>query len=464
MAPSFGDAISEKLIPPVLKFANLKPITALKNGMIAIMPLSIIGSIFLLLAYFPITVVATFFANAGLTPMLLQVYSATFSMIGIVACFAIAYNYVKASGHEALIAGVVAMCSYILVMDLSVTDAKTKVTISSAIDMGWTGARGMIVGIIVGEISGVIFTWFLDKKITIKLPDGVPPAVANSFTGLIPGAVILTLWMVVWGAFKAAGTNMMAAIYNVLQLPLQGLTDSLGGVIVISLAIPFLWWFGIHGSSIVGGVITPMLTANTQDNQKILDAGKELTIANGGHIVTQQFMDNFMNMTGSGVTIGIVIYMVFWAKSGQYKTLGKLAVGPAAFNINEPITFGTPIVMNPIMAIPFMLTPLVVALLEYFALALGLIPLYKGIMAPWTMPPILSGFIVGDWRTALLQAVALAISVAMYLPFIRKADQLLLAEEEAAEAESAHELVVHEHEAELLAKAEAAEAAAKSAK
>lgn len=465
MTQSFGDRISEILIPPVTRFANLRPVQALKNGMIAVMPLTIIGSVFLLLAFFPYTPIADFFASVGITPLLQQVYASTFNMIGFVACLAIAYNYVKNAGHEALIAGVVAACSYILVMRLSVTDAKSNVTVSGVIDMGWTGSKGMVVGIIIGEISGLIYTWFLDKKITIKMPDGVPPAVANSFTGLIPGAVILTLWMLFFGIFNAMNTTMMEWVYKTLQTPLQGLTDSIGGAIAIAVIAPFLWLFGIHGTSIVSGVTTAMLTANSQANEVLAAAGT-LDLAHGGHIVTQQFFDNFVTMTGTGATIGIVLYMVALAKSAQYKTLGRLAVGPALFNINEPITFGTPIVMNPVMAVPFMLVPLVIAITQYFALSLGLMPLYRGILAPWTTPPIISGFIVGDWRTALWQVVALAISVAIYFPFIRKQDQIALADEVAAHEEHLHEVEEQEHAAKLLeeGKAYEAEHAAKDAK
>ncbi|MFZ1412277.1 MAG: PTS transporter subunit EIIC [Micropruina sp.] len=164
---------------------------------------------------------------------------------------------------------------------------------------------------IVGELAGAIYTWLLQRNIVVKLPDGVPPAVVNSFTALIPGTAILTLAMIVYGVFKSFNTTVFQAIYTSLQIPLQGLTDSLGGVIVICMAVPFLWFFGIHGTSLVYGVVTPMLTANATANQVIIDSGKELTIANGGRIVTQQFFDNFISMTGAGMTIGIVVYMLF---------------------------------------------------------------------------------------------------------------------------------------------------------
>jgi cellobiose PTS system EIIC component len=441
MAQPIGEWINDNVIPPVLKFVNLRGITALKNGMMVVMPLTIIGSIFLLLGQLPIQPVADAFTAWGLTPVLMAVYAATFNMMGIVACLGIAYNYVKPSGYDALPAAVVAMCMQVLLMPTSAAyvDAATKKSVGTVADvlpMTWLGSKGMVGGIIIGLLTGLIYVWFLDKNITIKMPDGVPPNVATAFTSLIPGAVILSLGAVVFAIFKNVfKTTLLEGIYTAIQTPLQGLTDSLGGVILVGLLIPFLWWFGVHGASIVGGVLGPMLTANAVDNQKIIDSGKDLTVANGGHIVTQQFVDQFMTMTGSGVTIGMVIFMLFFAKSAQYKTLGKLGGGPAFFNINEPITFGTPIVMNPLLVLPFMLTPTLIGIIEYAAIAVGLAPLYKGVVIPWTTPPIISGFLVGDWRTALLQALCLVVSVVAYFPFMKKQDSMTYTEEQAVHAE-----------------------------
>lgn len=195
---------------------------------------------------------------------------------------------------------------------------------------------------------------------------------------------------------------------------------------------PFLWMFGVHGSTIVGGIMSGLLQANSLANQAIVDSGMELTVANGGHIVTQQFYDQFINVTGAGLTIGVVIYMVAFAKSKQLKTLGRLEAVPALFNINEPILFGIPIVMNPMLAVPFIAMPVIACILQYVALATGLCPLYTAITVPWTCPPIISGFLVGGWRSALLQVVIFVISFFVYLPFIRRVDKMNLKMEEAA--------------------------------
>ena len=248
--------------------------------------------------------------------------------------------------------------------------------------------------------------------------------------------IILTTAFVYGISEMALKATPIELVYQVIQAPLQGMTDSFGGVLVMSFMIPFLWLFGVHGTTIVKGIMDPLLSANTAENQALLLAGKELTLDNGAHIVTQQFLDNFIIMTGAGITIGIVVYLVFFGKSKQGKQIGKLSVGPAIFNINEPITFGVPIVLNPLMAVPFLLTPVITGTIQYWAIYLGICPMYGGVLAPWTTPPILSGFIVGGWRAALLQVVILALSVIIYFPFIRAVDKMYQKQEQAAEGET----------------------------
>ena len=120
----------------------------------------------------------------------------------------------------------------------------------------------------------------------------------------------------------------------------------------------------------------PILTANSAANPAILDQGLELTLENGGRMVTQQFFDQFMTVTGAGLTIGLVVYLAFFSKSTQCRQIGTLGIGPAFFNINEPVLFGTPVVLNPIMAIPFMLMPVIAGVIQSIAFYIGIFPMY----------------------------------------------------------------------------------------
>ena len=423
---------SNKVVPVIMKFVSLKGVVALKDGLLYTMPLTIVGSVFLLLANFPIQAVVDWLNAMGWIDPLNQAYGATFNIVALIGVMGIAYEYVKKEGYQGLNAGVLGIVVFLITTNSFVV-AESGEVVSNVIDKTWTAGQGMITAIIIGLIVGWVYSWFMKHDIRIKMPAGVPEGVANSFTALIPALAIITGATLVYSFFKfVLDTTFIEAVYTVIQTPLQGMTDSLGGVLMMTFLIPFLWWFGVHGSTIVGGLMGSLLQANGLANQAIIDSGLELTIENGGRIVTQQFIDQFITVTGAGLTLGLVMYMIFFAKSKQCKELGKLGGVPGIFNINEPILFGTPIVMNPFLALPFIGMPVLSGIITYFSISTGLVPLFSAISVPWTTPPIISGFIVGGWRAALLQAAILILSFFVYLPFIRKIDKMNLEAEKAA--------------------------------
>ena len=231
---------------------------------------------------------------------------------------------------------------------------------------------------------------------------------------------------------KLTGLSVTEAIYNWLQIPLQNLTDTLPGIIIVSILISVFWWCGIHGDAIILNILAPILQSNMLANQQVVEAGKKLVVGENARIITDQFT-LFLKMGGAGLTIGLVISMFIFAKSKQMKQLGKLAIGPAFFNINEPIIFGTPIIFNPIMLIPFIIVPTLSVIIGYFAISTGIVPPFTGVTVPWTMPPVLSGLITGGWRLALLQLAIVVMSVVIYAPFFKMQDKLICEQEKEAE-------------------------------
>ena len=431
-----GKFLNDKVMPKIMAFVNTKAIQAIKDGMVYSMPLLIVGSFFLILSNFPVQAVVDWLTATGIKDILDQAYGATFNISAMIAVIGIAYKYVQSEGQEPLSGAIVALGTFLLLMPSSVETESGEV-VTGVINKTWTAGQGMVGAIIIGLLVGWGYSWFLKKDIRITMPAGVPAGVSNAFSALIPGAAIIVVATVIHGIFTM-GLHMtvMEAIYQVIQTPLQGMTDSLGGAILMCFAGPFLWLFGVHGSTIVGGIMTGILQANSLENQAILDSGLELTVANGGHIVTQQFYDQYINVTGAGLTIGLVIFMFLFAKSKQLKTLGRLEAVPAIFNINEPLLFGIPVVANPMLAVPFVAMPVISCVIQYFALYTGICPLYGATQVPWTCPPIISGFLIGGWRSALLQLVIFIISFFVYLPFIRRVDKMnLKAEAEAAQNE-----------------------------
>ena len=162
-------------------------------------------------------------------------------------------------------------------------------------------------------------------------------------------------------------------------------------------------------------------------------AAGNLSLDKGAHIVTQQFLDSFLILSGSGITFGLVVAMVFAAKSKQYKALGKVAAFPALFNVNEPVVFGFPIVMNPVMFLPFILVPVLAALMVYGSIAIGFMQPFAGVTLPWSTPAIISGFMVGGWQGAFVQILVLVMSTLVYFPFFKIQDRIACQNEAAAE-------------------------------
>ncbi|HEU6241168.1 TPA: PTS sugar transporter subunit IIC, partial [Streptococcus pneumoniae] len=297
--------------------------------------------------------------------------------------------------------------------------------IGDAISKVWFGGQGIIGAIIIGLVVGSIYTFFIKRKIVIKMPEQVPQAIAKQFEAMIPAFVIFLSSMIVYILAKSLtnGGTFIEMIYSAIQVPLQGLTGSLYGAIGIAFFISFLWWFGVHGQSVVNGVVTALLLSNLDANKAMLASGN-LSLENGAHIVTQQFLDSFLILSGSGITFGLVVAMLFAAKSKQYQALGKVAAFPAIFNVNEPVVFGFPIVMNPVMFVPFILVPVLAAVIVYGAIATGFMQPFSGVTLPWSTPAILSGFLVGGWQGVVTQLLVLAMSTMVYFPFFKIQDRL----------------------------------------
>lgn len=433
---SFNQTLNEKVVPVITKFVNLKGIQALKDGILYTLPLNIVGSLFLLVAAFPwkpFTDFCTSAFGAGWNDPLYKLQHGTMGIMGLVAVIGIAYVYAKNEGVEPFSASALSLAVFMVITNEYSVTIPGGTAPENVIQTTWFGGQGMITAIIVGLLVAASYSALVKKEITIKMPEGVPAGVVNAFAALIPAAIIFTVATVIYAVCKfGIGKSFVEVIYTVVQVPLQGASDSLPGAIIIAFCVPFLWFFGIHGGTTVSGVVQALLTANTADNAALQAAGN-LNLAHGAHIVTQQFYDNFINLAGSGETIGFTLLMVFLAKSAQYKQLGRLALPANLFNINEPILFGTPIVLNPIMAVPFIITPVVTAILLYLAILTGILSPMGGQLPPWTVPPILSGFIIGGPSYAIAQAVLLVIGGVIYFPFFKKMDAMARAQELSAE-------------------------------
>ena len=226
------------------------------------------------------------------------------------------------------------------------------------------------------------------------------------------------------------GTDVFTIIFEFLQTPLLNIGGTLGAMVVAYIFLHLFWFFGINGGSVVGAVFNPILQTLSAENVEFFKTG-----VGQGNIICQQFQDLFATFGGAGSTLSLVIAMLFFCKSKRITELGKLSGIPAIFGINEPIIFGLPIVLNPVMLAPFILVPTINIVISYFAMSTGIVPICSGINIPWTTPVIISGLLATNWVGALLQAGLLILGVFVYMPFIKMLDNQYLKEEENAKNE-----------------------------
>jgi PTS system cellobiose-specific IIC component len=259
------------------------------------------------------------------------------------------------------------------------------------------------------------------------MPDGVPEQVSKSFTALIPAFLILIIFSLIRVGFSL--TSYESAnnfIYTILQTPLQHLTGSLPAFILIVLISQLLWFFGVHGSYTVLPIFLPIWLGYIGENSAAYAAGKAMP-----HVFNIGLFD-ITTLGGCGATLGLVIVMFFFAKSERYKAFSKMVLPCGIFNVNEPVIFGMPLMLNPVIFIPFLLIPVAILLMAYAAIKLNLMPAPIGMMIPASTPPIFSGLMQGSWRISVFQVFAVLFSAVVYYPFFKALDKQALKEENEA--------------------------------
>lgn len=401
------------------KIGQQKHIIALRDGMILTMPLILVGSLFVIIQSFPVPAWEEFLVSVGAMDYLGGVITGTFGIMGLVAVFGIAKRLADSYKVDGTSAGVIALASYLMLVPLK----------EGTMSTGYFGSRGLFVAVVVGLITGELFRFLIQKNIVIKMPDSVPPMVAKSFTSLIPAFAIISTFIGIDLLFKSLGfTDIFQVMLVILAEPLKGASNTLWGALLAILFNSVVWLFGVHGGQLVSSIMDPVWFMNTDANREAWQAGAELPF-----IVTKPFLDNFAWVGGSGASIGLAIFLFFFAKSKQNKALGKLALVPDIFSVNEPMLFGFPIVLSLDLAIPFILAPLVTGTVSYLAMDLGLVHKTVGIVIPWATPPIISGYLStgGHISGSILQLVNILISVAIYYPFAKRIDNRMKKEEDA---------------------------------
>ncbi|MGE6257960.1 PTS cellobiose transporter subunit IIC [Heyndrickxia sporothermodurans] len=415
------EGLEKHFVPIAGRIGAQRHLVAIRDGFVSIMPLMILGSFATLLNNLPIKAYQNFMKSVfgeNWTMFGGVLWQGTFAIVSFLVAFSIAYNLAKSYNKDGLSSGVVSIAALLSIM------ATTK---DGGFPISWASATGLFVAIFVALISTEIFTRLLgNSKLIIKMPDGVPPAVSRSFAALFPAMITLIIFgLIKVITVKMGISDLHQALYDLLQAPIAKMANTLWSAIVIAIVNHFLWFFGLHGSNILEPLMQAVYLPAINDNIAAFKAGTEIP-----NIVTKSFFDGFVYLGGSGATIGLLIaILISGRKHKQYKDLSKLSVAPGLFNINEPVVFGLPIVLNPILFIPFILTPLLLTIISYLAIASGLVP-KTVVLLPWTTPPVIGGFVAtASWKGGLLAAINLLISIFIYIPFIKMAERSFLKKE-----------------------------------
>ncbi|MBG0973419.1 PTS cellobiose transporter subunit IIC [Bacillus sp. SRB3LM] len=425
----------EKYVMPIAgKVAEQRHLQAIRDGIILTMPFLIIGSFFLIISALPIPGYNEFMAGLfgeNWQRALGYPVSATFNIMALIAVFGIAYRLGEYYKVDALASGALSLVTFLLATPFQVAyiipSTKESVLVEGAIPAVLMGSQGLFVAMIIALISTELYRFIVQKKIIIKMPETVPPAVTRSFAALVPGFIVVT---VIWILRLIIENTSFGSIHNIvgqiLQEPLSVLGASLWGAIIAVILVHVLWSCGIHGATIVGGVMSPVWLSLMDQNRIAYQAGQDIP-----NTITAQFFDLWIYMGGSGATLALVVGMLLFARSQQLKSIGRLSIAPGIFNINEMVTFGMPIVMNPILLIPFILVPVVLTIVSYFAMEWGLVARPSGAAVPWTTPILFSGYLGsgGKLSGVVLQLVNFALAFFIYLPFLKIWDKQKVAEE-----------------------------------
>lgn len=422
-----ADVLEEKFLPFASALSNQRHLAALRDGFIATMPISMFGALVVMLKEVIFQEGSLFglklntisfyaeqiqpFLNKTIVPVMNQIWWGSLALGIIFTVLTVAYKLAEQSKQDALSSGVIAVVAYLTLLPQMAPGGEWG-TIS------WTSfnSESIFAGLIVAFVSAELFIYINRKGWVFKMPAQVPPAVSRAFSAIIPAGVILTLFSTIGVVFiEGFGTTLQAFINNAIQVPLTSLGQSPITLLILVLVAQVLWFFGLHGSTIIGPVLDTMYSA-------ALGANAEAIMIHGTkapNVITRNIIDIYGMYGGSGSTLALIVAILIFSKRQESLMLSKMSLGPGVFQINEPMIYGLPIVLNPIYAIPFILTPPITTMIGYFFTSIGVAGAVY-IAPPWVTPPIISAFLAtgGDIGATLVAAGLFALTIAIYAPFV----------------------------------------------
>lgn len=352
-----------------------------------------------------------------LSPAFTTINFVTISCMSLPIAFLIGYKLAEKEQVPQLESGLIGLLSYLAVCPntiSTVVEGLKDPVVSSGLGSGVIGAQGLFVSMIMSILAVKLFKVLTNiDAIKIKMPDSVPTGIARSFNILIPIFIIITVFSVAGCLFNAyTGNYINVWIYNIIQVPLQALANTTEGIVILSLVNQIFWFLGIHGGMVIEGVRGPLSAAGIAENISAVQAGGVAT-----NILTRGFWTSFVVVGGGGITLSLLIAIFIFSKREDHKSIAKFSLIPGICGINEPVVFGLPLVLNPIFAIPFIINSAIAALIAIGATNIGFITC--GILdCPPGLPVFITGFISYGFNGIIVQAIILAVTFVIWIPFV----------------------------------------------
>lgn len=415
--------VEEKMLPPMANLAENRYLRSIRDGIISAMPVIMIGSFFILVALFPLPAWKEFIGPHIGTMMI--PFRLTTGLMTVYVSYGMGSALARTYDMDGVSAGVLSLSAFLMTTYPQIGNNVDGEMLGNVIPMTGLDGSGMFTAILTTIFAVETMRFLQERNITIKMPPQVPKSVSRSFEALIPGFVII---VTVWFITHVLGFNINDALLTLFSPLIKIAGNTYLGIIIPILLISLLWASGVHGYSIIGSIFRPVWS--------VLMAENVMAVANNGvaqNIGTEGFIGLFVAIGGSGGTLAMAV-LFLRARSNYLRQIGKLSVVPGIFNINEPIVFGAPIVLNPILAIPFILGPVVTASVAYFAMKMDWVARVS-VELPFTVPAPISGFLAtgGDWRGTVLVLVNFTILLLIYAPFVRAYDKQMLEKERNGE-------------------------------
>ncbi|BDP79899.1 TPA: PTS transporter subunit EIIC [Enterococcus faecium] len=434
------DRLSEKMLPIVSKMSSQRHLLAIRDSFIVTMPLVMAASVMVLLnaLIFSNATVQRILDLSPLAELASIVNNGTMSILAIIVCYNIGWNlathYIQTGviddpSFSPVHAGILSTAVMFILMSLSSTVTLMDGNTAEATGVflqSLTSSSGLATAMIAALVSTELFIKLAKmKSFKIRMPEGVPPAVAASFNSLVPEIVVILFFsVVVFTLNHTTGLNVPQLIELAIQTPLKAFVLSVPGILFLQFFSDFLWVFGMHGSSILAPIRQAPLLQSIQENMDAFSVGKEIP-----NIITEPFTNAFGLIGGGGCILPLVIAILWASKRQEQRSIAKFGLTTCLFNITEPIMFGLPVVMNPIYMIPCAIIPSINLVIAYAATSLGIISKTVA-AAPWITPPVIQSFIAtgGDIRAAVLTVILIILDVFLFLPFVLAANKAKLAE------------------------------------